>query len=219
MNIIQEAYSQLYPEKTFNYNTKIKYSNKFSDFNANVKKHYNNLEFSLSKKWKSVDRDIKLGIIQNLMNKIFKTKVKTNNIDLYNIFIKKLHLSIPKTESNPVLENSFNRINEKYFYGIIEKPNLKWGSSSIRQLGMYNYQTDTITVSTIFKNHMQVLDYIMYHEMLHKKFKFTNKKSRSMHHTSEFKKKEKEFENVQEMERLIKIITAKKRIKKIFWPF
>ncbi len=219
MKIIEEAFSKLYPEKEFNYNPKIKYSRKFKDFNANVKKHYNNLEFNLSKKWKSIDRDIKLGLIQDLMNKIFKTKIKTQNIDLYNIFIKKLHLTIPKTKTDPVLEDSFNRINEKYFYGIIERSNLVWGSKSIRQLGTYEYQTDTITISSIFKEHIELLDYIIYHEMLHKKYKFINKNGRSYHHTKEFKKKEREFENAAQMERLIKIVTTKKRIKKMFWPF
>lgn len=219
MNILQEAFSELYPEKEFNYNIKLKYSRRFKDFNANVKKRYNQLEFNLSKKWKSVDRDIKIGLIQDLMNKIFKTKVKSQNIELYNIFIKKLHLTIPKTQIDPILEESFNRLNEKYLYNTIEKSNLVWGNDSIRQLGTYEYQTDTITISSIFKNHMEVLDYIMYHEMLHKKFKFVNKNGRSHHHTPEFKRKEKEFENLEGMERLIRVITAKKKIKKLFWPF
>ena len=219
MDIIQEAFSKLYPEKEFGYNYKIKYSWKFKDFNANVKKYYDNLEFSLSRKWKSIDKDIKLGLIQDLMNKILKTKVKTQNIELYNIFIKKLHLTIPKTKTDPVLEDSFNRINEKYFYGIIEKPNLVWGNKSVNQLGTYDYHTDTIKISLIFKEHIELLDYIMYHEMLHKKYKFTNKNNRTYHHTKEFKKKEREFDNAKEMERLIRVVTTRKRIKRFFWPF
>jgi|SRR3989338_798518 len=219
MDIIQEAFSKLYPDKEFNYNSKIKYSWKFKDFNANVKKYYDNLEFSLSRKWKSVDKDIKLGLIQDLMNKIFKTNEKTGNIELYNIFIKKLHLAIPKTKTDIVLEDSFNRINEKYFYGIIEKPNLVWGNKSVNQLGTYDYHTDTIKISLIFKEHIELLDYIMYHEMLHKKYKFTSKNNRTYHHTKEFKKKEREFDNAKEMERLIRVVTTRKRIKRFFWPF
>ena len=219
MSIIQESFSKLYPNKELNYNIKLKYSRRFNDFNANVRMQYNDLEFNLSRKWKNIDDEIKIGLLQSLLNKIFKTKIKTSNIDLYNIFIKKLHLSIPKTKTDPILEDSFNRINEKYFYGIIEKPNLVWGVNSIRQLGVYNYQTDTITISSIFKQHIELLDYIMYHEMLHKKHKFINKNNRNYHHTKEFKKKEKEFENAKDMEKLIRIITARKRIKRLFWPF
>ena len=55
--------------------------------------------------------------------------------------------------------------------------------------------------------------------MLHKKHKFISKNGKNYHHTREFKKKEKEFENAEEIEKLIRIITTKKRIKKLFWPF
>src|SRR3989338_11623153 len=213
MSIIQESFSKLYPNKELNYNIKLKYSRRFNDFNANVRMQYNDLEFNLSRKWKNIDDEIKIGLLQSLLNKIFKTKIKTNNIELYNIFIKKLHLAVPKTKTDPILEDSFNRINEKYFYGIIEKPNLVWGNKSVAQLGTYDYHTDTIKISLIFKEHIELLDYIMYHEMLHKKYKFTSKNNRTYHHTKEFKKKEREFDNAKEMERLIRVVTTRKRIK------
>jgi len=215
MGIIKEAFKRLYPDKEFDYQEKLKYSAKFNDYNANVKYTPDSLTFNLSRKWKGVSKEIQIGLIQSLLNRIFKTKIKTTNIDLYNIFIKRVHYTIEKTESDPILEESFNRVNEKYFYGLIEKPNLKFGRDSLTKLGSYEYGSDTIVISNIFKNEQKLLDYIMYHEVLHKKHKFYNKNGRSYHHTKEFKKKEKQFDDP-EIEKKLEFFLAKHKIKKIF---
>ena len=196
MGIVEDSFNELYPDKEFNYSSSMKYSGRFKIYGANVKKIGNYLEFGLSKKWKIVGDDIKIGLIQTLLVKLFGKGGSTNNVDLYNIFIKKLHIAVPKDNIDAELEKSFDGVNEKYFFGIIEKPNLKWGSDSLSKLGYYEYQTDTITISSIFRNSPAcLLDYVMYHEMLHKKHKFNVKNGRSYHHTPEFKEDERGFEN------------------------
>ncbi len=215
MGLIKEAFTGLYPNKEFNYNERIKYSGKFNDYNANVKYTKTSLQFNLSKKWKSVSSEIKIGLIQSLLNKVFKTKINTTNIDLYEIFLKRVHYTIEKIHSNPILKESFNRVNEKYFYGLIERPNLKFGKNSFSKLGSYEYGSDTIVISNIFKNNPELLDYIMYHEVLHKKHKFKNKNGRNYHHTKEFKAKERQFEDLKIEEKLESFI-SKYRIKKFF---
>lgn len=217
MNIVHESFKQLYPDRELTYNNSLKYSNKFKAYNANVRIIGNHLQFNLSRKWKDIDRSIKIGLIQELMIKVFKDRKKTLNIELYNSFIKKLHLAVPKTESHPLLDGSFNRVNNTYFYGMIEKPNLKFGSYSKTKLGSYEYQTDTITISRIFENSdAELLDYIMYHELLHKKLKFYNKSGRSYHHTAEFRKKEKDFENSADIEKKIKRLIRRSFINDLF---
>ena len=84
------------------------------------------------------------------------------------------------------LNSVVNRVNEKYFYGMILVPNLKWGNKSLSQLGTYDYGTDTITVSRILEKESILLDYVMYHEILHKKIKFKEKNGRSIHHSKEW---------------------------------
>ena len=67
-------------------------------------------------------------------------------------------------------------------------------------------------MSSIFKEGDEVLlDYVMYHEMLHKKHKFRNVGNRSMHHTGKFKQKEKEFEGYYEAEEGIKRLIRKNK--------
>ena len=197
-SLIQEAFHQLYPEKELKYNFSLKYSRRFNSYNANVRLYGNNLIFNLSKEWKKISKEIQIGLIQELMVKILKVKNKTMNMELYNLFMKNVHLAVPKTKTDEILEESFNRVNDIYFNGMLDKCNLQWGNESTSKLGCYEYGSDTITISTIFKNAPQeFLDYVMYHEMLHKKFKFQNKNGRNLHHSGEFKRMEAKFEKPQ----------------------
>ncbi|MCK5282039.1 MAG: hypothetical protein KAK00_01390 [Nanoarchaeota archaeon] len=219
--IVEKAYLELYPDaKLGEYDFSLNYSRKFNDYNANVKRKGNKIEFNLSRKWEKINDDVRIGLIQILLNKIFKTIVSTPNIELYEIFLKKVHIAIPKVKNDPILESSFDRVNEKYFCGLIEKTNLMWGMDSIRKLGSYEYGSDTITVSKIFLNsRRELLDYIMYHEMLHKKHKFYTKNGRSYHHTGEFNRQEKLFENQKQIERDISVLVRQNRRKRGFLKF
>jgi len=215
MSLVQEAYGRLYPESNYPFTASIKYSNRFSDFNANVKKLNNNLEFNLSKKWKGVNNEILIGLIQELLIKILNKKDGKNssNIQLYNNFIRNLHISASKDEIEPVISESFDRNNKKFFFNLIEKPNLVWGSSSFTKLATYDYHTDTISVSKILKSvDQQLLDYVIYHEMLHKSLKFSSKTQKTIHHSKEFKEKEKEFPNSDLMEKELVRLANKSKI-------
>ena len=211
-SLIIEAFQQLYPEKELRYSVSLKYSRKFKPYNANVKRYGNNLIFNLSRDWKKISKEIQIGLIQELMAKILNDRKKTMNIELYNLFMKNVHVAVPKTKTDEILEESFNRINEIYFNGMLDKPNLQWGSDSTSKLGSYEYGSDAITISSIFKNsQQQLLDYVMYHEMLHKKFKFESRNERNVHHSSEFKKMEAKFENKDLIEREISKLARKHR--------
>lgn len=214
MSLVSEAFKGLFPDKEFNYKARIKYSRKFKGYNANVKYKDNYMEFGLSRKWKKISRETKLGLIQSLLLKIFKKRKNTTNIDLYNLFIKNIHIAVPKTKSDPILEESFEKLNEMYFHGLIDKPNLKW-SDSVNKLGSYEYGTDAITITKMLKDvPREMLDYVMYHEMLHKKHKFKHKNGRSHHHTPEFKKQERMFPDSEQIENQLKILVTKNKIKK-----
>jgi len=218
MNIVQEAFQQLYPERELKQRTSVKYSGKFKPFNANVKHSPIFLEFHLSRDWKTVSREIRIGLIQSLLVKIFKGQPNTGYQDLYISFIKNLSKYSKVTESDPILTYSFRRVNERYFNGLMDRPNLVWGKNSTSKLGSYEYQTNTISVSTIFKQGSdELLDYIMYHELLHKKHKFYSKSGRSYHHTTAFKHEEKKFENLPIVEKELKNLCRKSKIKTIFF--
>ena len=153
---------------------------------------------------------------------MFKRKVNTSNIELYNNFIKNIPILTEKTKSDPVLAESFYRVNQQFFFNQLEKPNLCWGTSSKRKLASYNFHNDTITVSTIFEgSEEKILDYLMYHELLHKYHKFKHKNGRSFYHTKEFKDDENLFPDKPQLEKEINQIIRKFRVpkKKSFFSF
>jgi predicted metal-dependent hydrolase len=216
MSLIRKSFQKLYPEKSLPFKTKLRYSKAFKGYNANIKLYNNILEARLSKKWYTISREIQLGLIQSLLIRLFKEKKNTTNIDLYNNFIKNVHIAIPKTNSHPLLEESFNRVNEKYFLDLIEQTNLEF-NNSVNKLGSYEYGLDTITISKYLKEMPQeMLDYVMYHEMLHKKHKFKNIGIKTNHHTKEFKEEERKFENSHQIEKQLRYLVTKTKKKGIF---
>ena len=113
------------------------------------------------------------------------------NIDLYNSFIRNLHVTVPKTATDEILEPAFHRVNGQFFSGFIEQPNLVWGNPNTHKLATYDYKNDTITVSSHFREAPQeMLDYLLYHELLHKKFKFSSTGTKTLHHSAAFRKAE-----------------------------
>ena len=211
MKLAEQAFNELFPEKNLEeYQFEIKYTDRFKPYNANVRYRRNSLQFNLSKKWRTISKEIQIGLIQGLILRVFKEKNNTMNIDLYNNFMRNLHISVPKTNTDPILEKSFDRINEKYFFGLMEKPNLVW-HNSIRRLGSYEYGSDTISISRVLLEDSDLMGYVIYHEMLHKKFKFNSSNGRTCHHTKEFKEMERKFENSMDMEQRLKGIGRKRK--------
>ncbi|MBW2968962.1 hypothetical protein KY304_00140 [Candidatus Woesearchaeota archaeon] len=218
MRLVEKSFQDLFPDKKFQYTGVVNYSGRFKGFNANAKlnRSTKTFTFNLSKKWRGVDESIKIGLIQGLILRLLRKKGRTISMDLYENFIKNVHIAVPKTKSHPILEESFNRINKLYFAGMIEKPNLILGKGS-RTLGNYDYGADTISISRILLPYIDLLDYVMYHEVLHKKNKFKSKNGRSFHHTSRFRKQEKAYPNAKELELKLGRISSKK--KKLFGLF
>lgn len=222
MNIAELAYVELYPGKGIDYKIAVRYSRQFKPYNANVRRYSNNLTFHLSKDWKKISNEIQIGLIQELLTKILKDKKKTMNMELYSLFMKNVHIAVPKTKTDSVLEASFNRNNDAFFNGMMDIPNLQWGGDSTSKLGCYEYGSDAITISTIFQFADPILlDYVMYHEMLHKKFKFESKNGRTLHHSREFKIMEANFPNRDLMEKEISKLARRHRfsLKRAFLSF
>lgn len=223
MNLIQESFQRLFPEKEFKYKTEMEYNRRLNDFNANVRLYNNILKINLNLKWKSIDKEIKIGLIQHLLLKILKEKKHTPNIELYSNFIKNIPIMADKIPADPILEWSFSRINQRFFFNQMEQPNLKWGSPSRRKLASYNFHNDTITVSTLFQNApSEILDYLLYHEMLHKQYQFQHRNGRSSFHSPEFKNAEQRYPRQKEVEKeinqIIKNSKSSKR-KSHIWNF
>jgi hypothetical protein len=204
-----------------NRRVKLTYSGHFSNYNANVRYTKMYIEFNLSTLWKNIDEDIQIGLIESLVVRMFKIKgINTSNMKLYESFMKGLSKYAKSSEHDPELEESFNRVNEKFFNGMMEKPNLVFASESFRKLGSYAYSTNTINISTIFKGlsaeELKFLDYVMYHELLHKKHTFNVKNGRHQDHTTIFKNDEKKFGEKSEEELNVWLRKKKYGLRRLF---
>jgi predicted SprT family Zn-dependent metalloprotease len=205
MDLVKNAYCGLYSENLTEYSCSLRYSTRLKAFNAHVRISKDHLGFALSSRWKDVSEDIQIGLLQDLLIKVLKKPAKSMYVDLYHNFIKKLHLVTPGKKADSVLEASFERVNAEYFFGLIDTPNLVFGRPSKRTLGSYNFHTNTITISPLLRDApRRILDYVIYHELLHKKMQFSTGKLRNLYHSQEFRRKEKEFADAKEIEKEIK---------------
>ena len=222
MNLIEESFQRLFPERPFPYSTELLYNRKLGHLNANIRHTPRTIAVHLNLHWKAIDHEIKIGLVQHLLLKVFKQRGRTPNIALYYNFIKNAHILTPKTKTDPTLEASFQRMNGQFFSTMLEQPNLQWGKAAFRKLASYNFHSDTITVSTLFQNaEPGLLDYLLYHEMLHKHFKFRQGGERCSYHSREFREAEKRYPEQEKREREIEAMIRNQqrtlRRKKSFW--
>lgn len=213
MVVAHRAFRELYPDREACIS--LEYTGRLKSYGGNVTYLGNKMHFKLNKKWLEIDEDIVIGLIQELICKVKKDRRRTFNMDLYNSFIKNVHIAIPKDKVEPQLKGSFDRVNEKYFLGIVEMPNLVFGQSSLATLGHYDFKTDKITISQIFREREDLMDFIMYHEMLHKLHKF-KAGLKTRYHSSKFRNAERSFQDYHEVEKELNKFLRKKRLRKAF---
>ncbi|MCC6148025.1 MAG: hypothetical protein IT308_10715 [Anaerolineaceae bacterium] len=91
----------------------------------------------------------------------------------------------------------FERVNNQYFDGKIPPPRLGWSSRRSRsKFGHYQMETDTIVVNrALDAPHIPeyVVDFVMYHELLHKQIGVKHQNGRRQVHTIVFRTAEKQF--------------------------
>lgn len=213
--LVRDAWEGLYPGQPLPYTPRLEYSGRFTGLNANIRLGAGVLRIGMSRNWRTVDKSIRIGLVQELIVRLKKDRIKTQNMDLYRIFLKHAHLGVAKTRTDPVLEASFDRVNDAYFGGSLVKPNLVW-SSGTQRLGFYDYGRDQIALSRVLARDARLLDYIMYHEMLHKKHKFSHTSSRTLHHSRQFRQDEARFKDAVLLEKDLARLVRRKRLARLF---
>jgi hypothetical protein len=97
------------------------------------------------------------------------------------------------------LDLIFDRVNQEYFEGKLERPRLSWSATRSRRiLGRYDATHHTVFISLLFDSPRvpdYVLDYILYHELLHIRHPSRASECRFINHTPEFRAAERKFKN------------------------
>src|ERR1700756_5140121 len=106
------------------------------------------------------------------------------------------------------LDAIFEDLNTRFFHGLMARPRMSWSQTKTRRiLGHYDPAHNAIVISRIFDHFAvpaYVLEYIVYHEMLHLKHPVRLRGSRRCVHSAEFQAEEKLFPRVVEANAFLK---------------
>lgn len=102
------------------------------------------------------------------------------------------------------LDAVFEELNTRFFHGLMARPRMSWSQTKTRRiLGHYDPAHNAIVITRLFDHPgvpRFVLEYVVYHEMLHLKHPVKLRGSRRCVHSAEFQAEEKLFPRAAEAE-------------------
>jgi predicted metal-dependent hydrolase len=106
------------------------------------------------------------------------------------------------------LDAIFEELNTRFFHGLMARPRMSWSQSKTRRmLGHYDPAHNAIIISRIFDHPAvprYVVEYIVYHEMLHLKHPVKLRGSRRCVHSEDFQAEERRFPRAAEANAFLK---------------
>ena len=160
------------------------------------------------------------AVIQTLIQNLFKRrkKVSASPAKAYAAGEEFTEISLSLAaicENDPLssagrnfhLQEIFDRINRDYFKGKMACPRLTWSKNlTRRKMGHYQPSTDTVLISLTLDNARTpdfLIDFIMYHELLHKQLGMKMVGGRRYAHTRAFRTAEKRFARYEEAQNML----------------
>jgi hypothetical protein len=108
------------------------------------------------------------------------------------------------------LDPIFDELNREYFFGLMAKPQLGWSRQASRStLGHYDSSHNAIIISRKLdspKVPRVVVEYVLFHEMLHLRFPVDVRGTRRKVHTREFREAERDYRHYAHVTELLKKI-------------
>ncbi|MGI8468442.1 MAG: SprT-like domain-containing protein [Pyrinomonadaceae bacterium] len=162
------------------------------------------------------------ALAQILIRKLFRRRMLKSDLEIYHGFLKqpRVHeksIAARRARGRKIvtaakgevydLDNIFVFLNQFYFENSLPKPVLTWSAKkTFRILGHHDSTHETIAVSRSLddKNIPRfVVEYVVYHEMLHIKHPTIHRNGRRYNHTPAFRRDEKIFAYFEEAENWI----------------
>lgn len=154
-----------------------------------------------------------------LVSKLYRRRVPKAARELYGNYIRSSEMRDRSTESRRSrgrkmvsgakgriydLDELFNDLNTKYFHGYLEKPTLTWSArKTYRILGHHDATHNTIVISKSLDSDETprfVVEYVLFHEMLHMHHPTIHQNGRRYNHTPAFKRDERKFSHYHQAE-------------------
>lgn len=178
----------------------------FKNLRHKIKVEEGHVNVMLADAIKDAPLEVHQALAKILVAKLVKKKIKPEDKRIYFDFVrtsKNVHAHLAqRIDAQPKgkyhdLKKIFDRLNKSFFEGKLTEPILSWSKrKNYRKLGHYNPFQKSIFISCLLddaKVPTYVLEFLMYHEMLHIKHPCLDRNGRLVTHTPEFRKEEKKF--------------------------
>jgi hypothetical protein len=112
------------------------------------------------------------------------------------------------------LAESFDRVNAAYFGARPCRPRLVWSHSfATRKYGHYDHAHDTVVINAALDRANipeYVVDFVVYHELLHRELGITWKRNRIAAHTPELAAKERQFQQYDQAKAVLRKLASER---------
>lgn len=200
---------------------------KFANANSSVRWDASGLDFRITDVLEGAPASILESLAHILMAKLLRRPSPRTHAERYRRYLnrKEMRRSLQlvkqtrgrKFLSGPQgacydLQNIFDHLNQTHFHGWMAQPLLGWSRRPSRvMLGHYDPSHNAIIISRLLDRPdvpRVVVEYILFHEMLHLRFPVEHRGVRRCVHTREFKAAERQFPNLKEVQALLKAICS-----------
>ena len=190
---------------------------RFVSLNTTIRLREGELHVSLSDLLEGAPESVLHAIAHILIAKIYKKPIDRTHNHRYKRFQYSeavarqteqiRHARGAKRYSGPEgryynLEEVFDVLNERFFHGLLGRPQLTWSEHHAKRLlGHYDAAHNTIVVSRVFdrpSSPRYAIEYLLYHEMLHLKHPVSVRGTRRCVHSAAFKADERAFPQLAE---------------------
>ena len=221
LEIFQETYRELRPESSVP-ELKIAFF-AFANVNNTIRMREGRLLVRLSDLLEGAPDAILRAIAHILLAKIYRKPIDRGQAARYRKYVGsheivgKVHLvrqmrgrkRLGPSKGNVYdLDAIFESLNSRFFHGLLARPRMSWSQTKTRRiLGHYDPAHNAIIISRVFDHFavpQYVVEYIVYHEMLHLKHPVKLRGSRRCVHSAEFQAEEKLFPHMAEANAFLK---------------
>jgi hypothetical protein len=190
---------------------------RYANANAQVKWENGTLLVRLADTLEGAPGDVLQALAEILLSKLFRRPVPAASNERYRRYLNRrdVRRSLDlvrqirgrKQVEHPQgrhydLQQMFDELNFRYFFGLMACPRLGWSPNASRTLlGHYDPSHNAIVLSRILDRPdtpRLAVEYVLFHEMLHLRHPAEHRGARRCVHTRAFKDAEKQFENLKE---------------------
>lgn len=196
---------------------------KFANVNSFIRMESNRIEIRISDLLQNAPASIIEALAYILIGKLFRKEIPAEYSQRYRRYLNRRDVRSAMEATRQVrgrklitsaeghvynLATIFDELNFKYFFGLMAAPTIGWSRRASRgTLGHYDPSHHAIVLSkSLDRSNIPrvVVEYVMFHEMLHLRYPARHTGLRRCVHTREFKEAEKQFERLAEAKALIK---------------